>query len=88
MVRLRFHPLSQGKAVLISAARGVALDTPDDVLAIPMDGQCLVSVRLDPGMAQSHVSFTCEGVITTLVLQRTSSRIVAARENAAVEDAP
>jgi hypothetical protein len=86
-VRLWFHPLSEGKAVSVRAARGIALDTPDDVLRIPMDGQCVVSVTLDPEMTQSHLSFTCEGLITTLVLQRTSSKIVEQLESAASEDA-
>lgn len=86
VVRLRFHPLSQGKPVVVRAARGLTLNPPDEVLVVPADGQILVSVRLDPRMNQSHVSFSCEGLMTSLVLARTSPDIVAAIENAAVED--
>lgn len=86
VVRLRFHPLSQGKQVVVRAARGLTLNPPDEVLVVPADGQILVSIRLDPRMNQSHVSFSCEGLMTSLVLARTSPDIVAAIEDAAVED--
>src|ERR1700731_775353 len=46
-VRLQFHPLSRGKAVLVRAARGIILDPPDELLSVPADGKCLVSLRLD-----------------------------------------
>ena len=85
-VRLQFDPLSLGKAVLVRAARGTTLDPPDEVLRVPADGQCLVLIRLDPAMNESHVSFSCEGLTTTLVLARTTPDIVAAHENAATEE--
>ena len=81
-VRLLFHPLSRGKAVLVRPARGITINPPDETLHIPADGQLLVALRLDPGMSESHVSFTCEGLTTTLVVARTTSDIVATRETA------
>jgi hypothetical protein len=81
-VRLRFHPLSHGKAVLVRAARGIILNPPGELLSVPTDGQCLVSISLDPETTQSHVSFTCEGLTTTLVVARTTPEIVAAKEEA------
>lgn len=86
VVRLRFHPLSQGKPVVVRAARGLTLNPPDEVLVVPADGQILVSVKLDSRMNRGHVSFSCEGLMTSLVLARTSPDIVAAIEDAAVED--
>ncbi len=80
MVRLRFHPVSKGKAVLVKAARGIALAPADDVLRIPADGQLILSILLDPRMSESHVSFSCEGLTTTLALSRTASSFVDARE--------
>ena len=79
-VWLRFNPLSHGKAVLVRAARGVTLNPADELLSVPADGQCVVSISLDPTMNESHVSFSCEGLMTTLVLARTTPDIVAARE--------
>lgn len=81
-VRLRFHPLSRGKAVVVRAARGIALTPSDEVLTVPVDGQLILSIALDPRMSESHVSFTCEGLTTTLALGRTASSIVASREAA------
>lgn len=85
MVRLRFHPLSKGKMVLARAARGVSLHPAEETFRIPVDGQFVLSLSLHPGMTESHVSFTCEGLTTTLVLTRTSVDNVSARENAAPE---
>lgn len=79
-VRLRFHPLSNGKTVLVKAARGIALVPADEVLRVPADGQIILSIALDSRLNESHVSFSCEGLTTTLVLARTGSSIVAARE--------
>lgn len=79
-VRLRYHPLSNGKAVVVRAARGIALAPADDVLRVPANGQLILSIGLDSTMNESHVSFSCEGLTTTLVLSRTGSSIVAARE--------
>jgi hypothetical protein len=79
-VRLRFHPLSNGKAVVVKAARGIALAPADDVLRIPANGQLILSIGLDPAISESHVSFLCEGLTTTLVLSRTGSSIVDALE--------
>jgi hypothetical protein len=81
MVRLRFHPLSKGKKVLARPARGVSLNPAGETFSIPIDGQYVLSLSLHPGMTESHVSFTCEGLTTTLVLVRTSAENVAAREN-------
>jgi hypothetical protein len=79
-VRLRFHPLSNGKTVVVKPARGIALTPADDVLHIPANGQLILSIGLDPAISESHVSFLCEGLTTTLVLSRTGSSIVADRE--------
>jgi hypothetical protein len=82
MVRLRFHPLSRGKVVLVRAARGVTLNPAGEAFSIPADGQCVIALSLDSGMTESHVSFACEGLTSTLVLTRTSPNNVAARESA------
>lgn len=85
MVRFRFHPLSRGKVVLVRAARGVTLNPAVETFSIPEDGQCVIALSLDSAMTESHVSFTCEGLTSTLVLTRTSPDNVAARENAGPE---
>ena len=87
-VRLRYHPLSRGKPVVVRAARGIAVTPADEVLTVPSDGQLILSIALDAGMSESHVSFTCEGLTTTLALGRTASSIVAAREAADAATVP
>jgi hypothetical protein len=85
MMRLRFHPLSRGKVVVVRAARGVTLNPSGETFSIPTDGQCVLALSLDSRMNESHVSFTCEGLTTTLVLTRTSSDNVAGGEKATPE---
>lgn len=84
-VLLRFHASAAGKKVMVKATWGFTVDPPDEVLIVQPNGECLVNVTLEPGLAQSHLSFFCDGLTTTLPLARTTAEIVATIEGGIVE---
>lgn len=79
-VRLQFDQSAVGKAVRVKAAWGLTVDPPDEVLTVDPHGQCTVRLTLEAGLPQSHLSFFCDGLTTTLPLARTSSEMVQAIE--------
>ena len=82
MVRLQFDPLVRGKTVVVRPGQGVVLDPPAEVLQIQPTGECVVTVRLEENAPRGHLSFHCEGLMTTLPLARSSAAVAQANENA------
>ena len=82
MVRLQFDPLAQGKTVWVRRGRGAILDPPTEVLQIRPTGECVVTVRLEENAPRGHLTFHCEGLMTTLPLSRNSLAVVQANESA------
>jgi hypothetical protein len=82
MVRLQFDPLVRGKTVVVRPGQGVVLDPPTEVLQIQPTGECVVTVRLEENAPRGHLSFHCEGLMTTLPLARSSVAVAQANENA------
>jgi hypothetical protein len=82
MVRLQFDPLARGKAVVVRPGRGAILDPPTEVLQIQPTGECVLTVRLEANAPRGHVTFHCDGLMTTLLLSRRSLALVQATENA------
>jgi hypothetical protein len=82
MVRLQFDPLARGKTVVARPGRGAILDPPTEVLQIRPTGECVVAVRLEANAPRGHVTFHCDGLMTTLPLFRRSLASVQANENA------
>jgi hypothetical protein len=82
MVRLQFDPLARGKAVLVRPGRGAILDPPTNLLQIRPTGECVITVRLEANAPRGHVTFHCDGLMTTLLLSRRSLALVQANENA------
>jgi len=80
VVRLQFDPLARGKAVFVRPGRGAILDPPTEILHIRPTGECVVTLRLADNAQRGHVSFHCDGLMTTLPLQRASLARVSARE--------
>jgi hypothetical protein len=87
MVRLQFDPLARGKTVVVRPGRGVILDPPTEVLQVQPTGECVVALRLDEKAPRGHVTFHCNGFMTTLPLSRRSLASVQATENATAEGA-
>ena len=87
LVRLQFDPLARGKAVVVRPGRGAILDPPTEVLQIRPTGECVVTVRLEERAPRGHVTFHCDGLMTTLLLSRRSLALVQANENAKAEGA-
>jgi hypothetical protein len=85
MVRLQFDPLACGKTVVVRPGKGAILDPPTEVLQVRPTGECVVAVRLERNMPRGHVTFHCEGLMTTLPLLRRSLASVQATENATAE---
>lgn len=83
MVRLQFDPLARGKTVVVRPGKGAILDPPTEVLQIRPTGECVVTVRLQENAARGHVTFHCNGLMTTLPLSRNSLARVQATEIAA-----
>jgi hypothetical protein len=82
MIRLQFHPLVAGKVVVVRPGRGAILDPPTEVLQVQPTGECVVTVRLEQNAPRGHLTFHCEGLMTTLPLSRNSLAVVQANENA------
>jgi hypothetical protein len=82
LVRLQFDPLVRGKTVVVRPGQGVVLDPPTEVLQIRPTGECVVTVRLEENVPRGHISFHCDGLMTTLPLLRASLSVVAANEQA------
>ena len=80
MIRLQFDPASAGKAVTVSASTGVILEPAETALRIRPTGECVVTVRLDDAFSKGHLTFSCQGLQTSLPLQRTSAGVVASHE--------
>ncbi|MEN3370904.1 MAG: hypothetical protein V7609_3047 [Verrucomicrobiota bacterium] len=80
MVRLQFDPLIAGKIVTVTASAAIILDPPQTGLSIRPTGDCAVTVRLGDGFNRSYVNFYCQGLKTTLPLQRSSLAVVSNRE--------
>jgi hypothetical protein len=87
MVRLQFDPLARGKTVVVRPGKGVILDPPTEVLQVQPTGECVVAMRLEPNASRGHVTFHCNGLMTTLPLGRRSLASVQANENATAEGA-
>lgn len=87
VVRLEFDPLTAGKIVTVTASMAIILDPPQTGLPVQPTGDCAVTVRLADGFTRGYVNFYCQGLQTTLPLQRASSSVVAANETAKKEGA-
>jgi hypothetical protein len=87
MLRLQFDPLTVGKIVTVTASAAIIIDPPQASLAVRSTGDCTVTLRLAGGFNRGYVNFYCQGLQTTLPLQRASSSIVAANETAHKEAA-
>lgn len=87
MVRVQFDPLARGKTVVVRPGRGAILEPPTEVLQIRPTGECVVTVRLEENAPRGHVTFHCDGLMTTLLLSRRSLASVQANENAKAEGA-
>ena len=85
MVRLQFDPLARGKTVFVRPGRGAILDPPTEILQIRPTGECVVTLRLEENAPRGHVTFHCDGLMTTLLLSRSSLAMVQANENANAE---
>lgn len=81
MVRLQFDPSASGKTVIVSPAQGVAIDPADGILHVQATGECFMTVALDAGLSQSHLTFDCQGLATTLPLARATAERVTTNEN-------
>jgi len=86
-VRLQFDPSSQGRVIILRAGKGVILDPPMEILHIGPTGECVLTVSMDESVAHSHISFHCEGLMTTLPLSRSSLAFAQAKESATPEGA-
>ncbi|MEN3370690.1 MAG: hypothetical protein V7609_2833 [Verrucomicrobiota bacterium] len=83
MVRLQFDPLVAGKIVTVTASAAIILDPGQTGLAVRSTGDCAVTVRLGDGFNRGYVNFYCQGLQTTLPLQRSSLAVVSNREKEA-----
>jgi hypothetical protein len=82
MIRLQFDPLASGKLVMITAATGMTLDSGEADLHVNPAGECIVSLHLDADVRQGHVTFSCDGLDTTVPFLRASQQMVEAQEAA------
>lgn len=80
LVRLRFHPLAAGQAVVVQPGPGVTVYPPDTELRVERNGECVVSIALDGNFIRSDFNVHCCGVKTKVPLERASVEIVEARE--------
>ncbi|MEY2482619.1 MAG: hypothetical protein QOK24_1147 [Verrucomicrobiota bacterium] len=85
MIRLQFDPLVAGKIVTITASAAIILDPPQTGLAVQPTGDCAVTLRLAGGFNRGYVNFYCQGLQTTLPLQRGSLAIVSNQEKEAAQ---
>lgn len=79
-VRLRFDSSAHGKTVVLSAGRGVTFQPALSVLQVGANGECGVSLVLDPAVSHSVVTFSCEGITTALTVKRATAGYVATQE--------
>jgi hypothetical protein len=82
LVRLRFHPLAAGQAVVVQPGPGVTVFPPDTEFRVEKNGECVVSVALDGSFIRSDFNVHCCGVKTKVPLERATVEEVAAREEA------
>lgn len=87
-LRLLFHPSAAGKNVMVNAAWGLTVVPPDEVRTVEANGECIMAVTLDPGLSQSHLSFFCDGLTTTLALNRVVPEVAARLDGGGVEVLP
>jgi hypothetical protein len=87
IVRLQFDPLAQGEVVLVRPGIGAIVDPRAEVLQIGSNGECVLTLRLAENAQHGHVTFHCDGLMTTLPLSRGSLASVQAKENATAEGA-
>jgi hypothetical protein len=80
LVRLRFHPLAAGQAVVVQPGPGVTVNPPDTEFRVGPAGECVVSVALDRDFLRSDINIYCVGVKTKVPLSRASREIVEAKE--------
>jgi hypothetical protein len=83
LVRLQFSPLAAGKAVTVRPGPGVTVDPPETEFHVDANGECVVSVLLDPSYPRSAITVFCDGNKTTLPLSRATVELVEAAEEAA-----
>lgn len=81
-LRLRFHPLAAGQAVLVRPGPGVTVIPAETEFRVERNGECIVSVALDRNFSSSHIAVSCAGVRTRVPLSRASVEVVEAREAA------
>jgi len=82
VVRLRFHPLAAGQAVVVQPGPGVTIDPPDAEFRVDKNGECVVWVALDWDFILSDLNVYCAGVKTKVPLERATVELVEAREAA------
>jgi hypothetical protein len=80
-VRLQFDPAARGQAVFVRAGEGAVLDSPTRGLRINANGECLVRIHLDENFNQGHFAVHCGGLMTMVMLQRSSQARVLTSEN-------
>ncbi|MEN3369426.1 MAG: hypothetical protein V7609_1569 [Verrucomicrobiota bacterium] len=80
MVRLHFDPLIAGKIVTVSASAAIILDPAQTGRVVQPTGDCTVTVGLAGGFNRGYVNFYCQGLQTTLPLQRSSLVVVSTQE--------
>ena len=82
LVRLRFHPLTAGQAVVIQPGPGVTVDPADTEFRVEKNGECVISVALDGSFIRSDFNVYCCGVKTKVPLERATLETVEAKEAA------
>lgn len=70
LVRLQFHPLAAGKAVIVKPGPGVKVDPSGTEFRVGPTGECVVSVTLDGSFRRSDINIYCVGIRTKLPLSR------------------
>jgi hypothetical protein len=88
VVRLQFHPVASGMAVLLRPSNGITIDPGGADSPVSPTGEYVVSVRLDEGDHRGHLIFHCGGLRTVLVLQRAPLAKVVAKEGASTGSVP
>ncbi len=82
MIQLQFDPLVAGQIITVTASSGIILDPPPTTLAVQSTGDCAVTLSLRDGYTHGFVSFSCDGLQTTLPLSLATSAVVTANETA------
>jgi hypothetical protein len=80
LVRLQFDLLAAGKAVAVMGANRIAVNPPQAVFLVQATGECLVTLQLEESATRGHITFSCEGQVTTLPLARAVPETIAAKK--------